>query len=386
MGFLSYYRTFIQDFSRITKPLYELLQSRGTIAAEEQNKSGKVGKRGNQLPSRVKVEWTSVHHGVLERLIEALTTPPVLAYPNFELPFVLHTDASEQGLGAVLYQQQEGRLRVIGYGSRMLTPAERSYRLHSGKLEFLALKLKWVVCEKFRDYLLYAPHFTVFTDNNPLTYVLRTAKLNAVGHRWVGELADFRFDIRYRPGKVNMDADMLSRCPLDIDKFITGCTEVLTEEVVRATWEGLQVDQDNDIAWVAALNACQEDVECLFGRRLMMLDHSEVRAAQREDPVVGKVIELKESGGEMTPDMMKTAKGGFKRLLYEWRKLDLQDGLLFRKTNHRSQLVLPAKFKQVALKQLHNDMGHVGTERVLDLARSRFYWPFMKKVIEHYVT
>lgn len=384
LGFLSYYRTFIQDFSRIAKPLYELLQSRGTIAAEEQNKSGEVGKRGNQLPSRVKVEWTSVHQGVLERLIEALTTPPVLAYPNFELPFVLHTDASEQGLGAVLYQQQEGQLRVISYGSRTLTPAERSYRLHSGKLEFLALK--WAVCEKFRDYLFYAPHFTVFTDNNPLTYVLRTAKLNAVGHRWVGELADFRFDIRYRPGKVNMDADMLSRCPLDIDKFITACTEVLTEEVVRATWEGLQVDQDNDIAWVAALNARQEDVECLFGRRLMTLDHSEVRAAQREDPVVGKVIELKESGGEMTPDMMKTAKGGFKRLLYEWRKLDLQDGLLFRKTNHRSQLVLPAKFKQVALKQLHNDMGHVGTERVLDLARSRFYWPFMKKEIEHYVT
>lgn len=384
LGFLSYYRTFIQDFSRIAKPLYELLQSRGSVASGEQNKLSKTEKRGNQLPSRMKVEWTSVHQGVLERLIGALTTPPVLAYPNCELPFVLHTDASERGLGAVLYQQQEGKLRVIGYGSRTLTPAERNYRLHSGKLEFLALK--WAVCEKFRDYLFYAPHFTVFTDNNPLTYVLRTAKLNAVGHRWVGELADFRFDIRYRPGKMNADADMLSRCPLDITKFMTACTEVLTEEVVRATWEGSRADQENEVAWVAALNARQENSEYQFGGSLMTLDLSELKAAQREDPVVGKVIELKESGGELTSQMTKMATGGLKRLLYEWRKLDLVEDLLYRKTNHRSQLVLPAKFKQLALEQLHNDMGHVGTERVLDLARSRFYWPFMKKEIEHYVT
>ncbi len=115
----------------------------------------------------------------------------MLAYPNFDSPFVLHTDASDQGLGAILYQYQDGKLRVIGYGSRTLTAAERNYHLHSGKLEFLALK--WAVCEKFRDYLFYAPHFTIYTDNNPLTYVMTTAKLNAVGHRWVGELSDFRF-------------------------------------------------------------------------------------------------------------------------------------------------------------------------------------------------
>lgn len=68
-----------------------------------------------------------------------------------------------------------------------------SYHLHSGMLEFLALK--WAVCDKFRDYLFYAPHFVVYTDNNPLTYVMSTAKLNTVGHRWVGQLVDFTFDL-----------------------------------------------------------------------------------------------------------------------------------------------------------------------------------------------
>ncbi len=140
-----------------------------------------------------------------------LVSPPVLAYPNFDLPFVLHTDASDQGLGAILYQHQDGKLRVIGYGSRTLTAAERNYHLHSGKLEFLALK--WAVCEKFRDYLFYAPHFTIYTDNNPLTYVMTTAKLNCCRPSVVGELSDFRFDIKYRPGKSNIDADTLSRLP-----------------------------------------------------------------------------------------------------------------------------------------------------------------------------
>lgn len=102
--------------------------------------------------------------------------------------------------------------------------------------EFLALK--WAECEKFRDYLFYAPHFTVY--NNPLTYVMSTAKLNAVGHRWVGELADFHFETRYRPGKVNIDADTLSRLPLDITEYVAACTEELSKDTIQATWEGSQ--------------------------------------------------------------------------------------------------------------------------------------------------
>jgi hypothetical protein len=76
--------------------------------------------------------------------------------------------------------------------------------------------MMWAICEQFRDYLYYAPGFVVFTDNNPLTYVLSTAKLNATGLRWVGELAEFNFTIRYRPGKANADADTLSRTSNDI--------------------------------------------------------------------------------------------------------------------------------------------------------------------------
>ena len=138
------------------------------------------GKRDSgQRPSNHPVNWTEEHQVVLERLTKHLTSPPVMAYPNFKKPFLLHTDASETGLEAVLYQQQNGVLWVIAYGSCTLSPSERNYHLHSGKLEFLALR--WSICQPFWDYLYYAPSFRVYTNNNPLRYVLTSAKLNATG-------------------------------------------------------------------------------------------------------------------------------------------------------------------------------------------------------------
>lgn len=103
------------------------------------------------------MQWGREHQEVLEHLIDMLTQPPVLAYPDFTRPFILHTDTSQKGLGAVLYQNQDYKTRVIGYGSRTLTPAEQNYHMHSGKLEFLALK--WAVCDKFKDYLFYSLTF-----------------------------------------------------------------------------------------------------------------------------------------------------------------------------------------------------------------------------------
>lgn len=144
----------------------------------------------------------------MNKLIGCITSPPILAYTDYDAPFIVHTDASQDGLGAVLYQDQGGTLTVTAHALRTITPAERNYHLRAGKLEFLALK--WSITEQFRDYLYYAPRFLVISDNNPLTYVLSTAKLDTTGLRWVGELANFNFEIKYRPGKVNIDANSLS--------------------------------------------------------------------------------------------------------------------------------------------------------------------------------
>ena len=104
----------------------------------------------------------------------------MLAFADFKKPFKVYTDASLEGLGAVLYQEQDGRDRVIAYASRRLSKAEKNYPVD--KQEFLALK--WSVTEKFADHLI-GSSFTAFTDKNPLTYVLGSAKLDATGHHWV---------------------------------------------------------------------------------------------------------------------------------------------------------------------------------------------------------
>ena len=90
-------------------------------------------------------EWGPEQQNSFDTIIDKLTNPPVLAYANYSIPFKVHTDASTSGLGAVLYQTQEGVDRVIAYASRSLKPSERNYPAH--KLEFLALK--WCVTEKF---------------------------------------------------------------------------------------------------------------------------------------------------------------------------------------------------------------------------------------------
>jgi hypothetical protein len=115
LGFLSYYRTYVQDFSRIARPLYELLQIK---KSPPEPKPARGKPQGPQLHSRTPVKWNSEHQQILERLINILTNPPVLGYPDFNQPFILHTDASQQGLGAVLYQNQDGKMRVRWMGKR----------------------------------------------------------------------------------------------------------------------------------------------------------------------------------------------------------------------------------------------------------------------------
>ena len=107
---------------------------------------------------------------------------------------------SESGLGAVLYQKQtNGTESVIAYVSRSLSRSKRNYDAH--KLEFLALK--WSITDRFHEYL-YGGHFEVYTNNNPLTYVLTTAKLDVTGQWWIASLANYNFKIFYRSGKLNM--------------------------------------------------------------------------------------------------------------------------------------------------------------------------------------
>ena len=129
----------------------------------------------------------------------------------------------------MLYQKQsDGKERVIACASQSLNQAEHNYIAH--KLELLVLK--WAVTDHFHKYL-YGDTFDVFTDNNPLTYILTITKLDATGHRWVAILGPYHFNLHYKPGKLNSNSDALLR----ID-----WRSVIPEEV-KATMDLAQVDR-----------------------------------------------------------------------------------------------------------------------------------------------
>ena len=163
---------------QVTKPIYKL------ISGENASKKWNF------------IRWDLECQKAFDKLKEVCTTTPILAYADFGKPFKLHMDASVLGMGVLLYQVQDGVEKVIIYASRSLTRLETKYPVH--KLEFLCLK--WAIMEQFHEYL-YGNTFDVYTDNNPLTHVLTTAKLDAMGHRWTTGLANYNFHIHYKSGK-----------------------------------------------------------------------------------------------------------------------------------------------------------------------------------------
>ena len=189
IGVMGFYCHFIKGYANIAKPLSDLLSG---------DNSKLKGER---------VELTSNALAAYEDLKMKCMTAPMLAFANFEKPFLLETDASKAGLGAILSQKQTDRhYHPIAFASHALHGREKNY--HLSKLKFLALK--WAITEQFHEHLQYGP-FTTQLDKNPLTYVLTTPNLDAIGHRWVATLAGYNMNIEYLRGVDKKGADALSR-------------------------------------------------------------------------------------------------------------------------------------------------------------------------------
>lgn len=387
MGFIGYYRSYIPNFSRRAKPIYDLLRNENVPTQSNKKQKKMKSQTSGQKGSSVHITWTTQHQNILEELIDILLHPPVMTYPDFDRPYTLHIDASQMGLGAILYQKQDhGKLAVVAYASRTLTPAEQNYHLHSGKLEFLALK--WAVTERFRDYLYYAPHFEVYSDYNPLRYIFTAPKLDATRLRWVSMLADFRFHIHYKPGVRNCDADGLSRMPLDVSQFTERCSPDTIDAIVSA----VRLDEPTCSSISTPVKEAEAVEEQLIqGASLPIIDNSTLAKEQRNDEDIGTVLLWVQKGEKPTKQVTKGWSPAAKCLLREWAKLKVENGLLRREISYPregiiQQVVLPKCFRKLVLKHLHNDLGHLGAERVLSSVRDRFYWAHMSSEIERYVT
>ena len=371
LGFVGYYRRFIKNFSRITKPIREVI-----TGLENQSK---------RTAKKTYIEWTDAADTAFEHLKALCVSTPILAYPDYQLPFTLHTDSSTDGLGAVLYQKQDGKLRVIAYASRLVSKAESNYPAH--KLEFLALK--WAVCEKFHEYLYGSKSFEVFTDNNPLTYVLTSAKLDACGQRWVAKLANYNFSIRYRVS--NTEADALSRIKwpealsdnVDIDN---GCMDT---HVINAILTGAVTKS----SLIESVSCSAKVIPTELDKETGKLSSINWAKEQRLDPNLGVIIRLIESGQLTKRKLQGKDSSEIKSFLRNKKSLKLVKDVLYRKSysdNSTSkktlrQLVVPKLFRERALLGCHDDVGHQGILRTLSLLRERFYWPGMQEEATQHV-
>ena len=312
---------------------------------------------------------------------------------------------------------QDAKLRVIAYGSRALNSAERNYSAY--RREFLALK--WAVSEKFHDYL-YGRKCHVVTDSKPLTYLVTSAKLSPTHHRWLAALAPFDFTITYRRGQDNGDADGLSRMPHDpstpgdplrakadylrpfmerlqpLQAATSECSEAEFQALCQSQGVTLSIPQaDTWYPAVETTGARPEAVTADLHDPVLPPGHSSVPLVSQKDwpklqhqvPVIGQVLPFVEKGKPPTTEEYRALDPGAARLLRDFKRLVLQDGILKRRREldgtHCFQLVLPAIHHTTALQGLHDKVGHLGRDRTLDLVRECFYWPFMTHDIESYV-
>ena len=183
LGLFSYYRKFVQNFSKIASPLYKLTSEKNQFV------------------------WNQECDIAVEELKEKLTTTPVLIFPDYEKQFVIYTDASSDGLGAVLSQEKDGVEHPVVYASRTLGATEKSYS--SPKLECLALT--WAV-QFFHNYI-HGKEFVIVTDHNNLTWLSNNRNTSSMLGRWSVILGGYNFKVVFKKGKLMGHVDALSRLP-----------------------------------------------------------------------------------------------------------------------------------------------------------------------------
>lgn len=352
LGFASYYRRFVRRFAQTAKPLYNLI----AVCNNAQ-------KNTKHVKSRVVEEnWNADCDKAFAEIKRVLTTSPTLGFADFPRPFILETDASLQGLGAVLMQDQEDGRRIIAYASRTLHGSERNdANYSSAKLELLAVKC--AVTEKFKDYL-YGAKFEILTDNNPLCYLQSTSKLGAVEQRWAAQLTSkYNFEIKYRTGKTNQAADALSRLPRRGTEIPAKVSIIVLEEAMQTSNEHSNMT-----------------VDCNAIYTLPKYSTEDIQSMQQEDSVIGRFLSYFKSASKPTRSERQKESRPVLDMVRQWKRMKLVDNVLFRQVNDPNegllrQLVLPHCLRPEVLRLLHDQAGHQGIERTITLVQRRFYWP-----------
>eukprot|EP00731_Ephydatia_muelleri_P023718 Em0015g1301a len=324
LGLVNYYRRFIKNFASLAKPLQRLTEKNVTF------------------------EWNESCQNAFDQLCACLVSAPVLAFPDYSKTFILDTDASENGIGAVLSQgQDDGSECVIAYASRSLSRQEQRYCVT--RRELLAV-VEFV--HHFRCYLL-GQHFTLRTDHGSLIWIQNFREPEGQLARWIERLQEYNFTVVHRPGIRHGNADALSRMP---------CRQCGR-------------DSHNPTDDVST------QVGVIINLPFQSYPSEEMRKLQLADPSVGPVLQAVELDRKPHPDEVKSWSLEGRRLFQLWEMLCVRNGTLWRSLQKGQlcghQLVIPFILRATLLNELHSGAvgGHIGEEKMSFRLKERFYWP-----------
>lgn len=309
LGLCGYYRKFIANFSILAKPLFAIKND---------------------------WSWGDEQRHAFSILKHKLANPILLRHPRPADPFVIETDASRSGLGAVLLQADaQGQEKPVEFASRLLRKHERNYPVR----ELEALGILWG-CETFRHWLLHQP-FVVRTDHQSLVALekVQDGRLE----RWKIRLRPFQFGVQYKRGKTNIVADCLSRSGVE-----SRPERVSSEDVT-------------------------DEMTLLTGSH-SLIGIQDVRAHQKDDVESKYIFDYLLTG--VVPSSAKSKRA---RFVANASTYALRDGILYKGSN----IVLPRALRTSLLEEMHNP-AHFGADKLLPSIRTRFWWPGMSKDVRSF--
>ena len=328
LGLCNYYRRFVQGFANIASPLNHLTRK------------------------NIQFVWTPECETAFAELKERLCSPPILAYPDFRVPFHLYTDASQFAIGFVLGQVLDGKEVVLAYGGRELSVTEKRYSTTEREALAVVEGIK-----KYQPYLT-GNKFFVHTDHGSLSWLMKVRDPTGRLARWALRLQQYDFDIIHRSGTSNGNADALSRRTYASD-------------------QNSEVPDSSPLQYPVAVI----DHPCPKPETLYKL--------QREDADLIDLINYLELS-QLPHDDRKA-----RSLLLSIDSFYLdENGILCHLCNPGkrrvqslfSQIVIPASLRHEVLVACHDDptAGHLGITKTYEKIRDRYYWNNMFRDIEHW--
>lgn len=369
LGFCGYYRQFVRSFSELAAPLSRLTRK------------------------DVKFKWDTDCQSAFNELKHALCTAPILAYPRDDSMYILDTDASNVGIGAVLSQNHHGVEKVIAYGSKKLDPHQQRYSVT--RRELLAVI---TFMHQYRHYLL-GKRFLLRTDHGSLKWLFNFKDPQGQVARWLEVLSQYNFDIQHRAGKKHQNADGLSRKDgeeVSCEHIKTGnynpncfdCQQIQQEwhdfkkEVDDVTHLGRgELTEETSLRVVTRSQSKKEPEVIVSNWFTGNYSPKELEVFQREDNDLQKLHEWKDSGTCPGREQITQNSPAVRKYWLNFNLIARVEGVLYQKivgpgNETKYQLLVPRILRQEVIVKCHDHIfgAHMGINKTTERLKSQFHW------------